>query len=39
MSEYSSTWNEGKADEFTKLDLNGDGIITPAECLESAEKK
>jgi len=39
MSEYSSTWNEGKADEFTKLDLNGDGIVTPAECLQSAEKK
>jgi hypothetical protein len=32
MSEYTSTWTEQLAAEFLKLDANGDGIITPAEC-------
>lgn len=35
MSEYSSSWSDEKAAEFAALDLNGDGIITPKECLRA----
>lgn len=38
MSEYSSNWTEAAAADFAKYDLNGDGIITPQECL-AVEKK
>jgi Ca2+-binding EF-hand superfamily protein len=35
MSEYSTTWTNEKVAEFNKFDLNGDGIITSRECLNS----
>ncbi len=38
MSEYSATWSDGKAEEFLRYDLNGDGFATPEECL-AAEKE
>ncbi|MCE9525032.1 MAG: hypothetical protein K8R36_03145 [Planctomycetales bacterium] len=38
MAEYSTSWTDSTAAEFAKLDLDGDGIITPKECL-SVEKK
>lgn len=33
MAEYTQQWTEEKAAEFEKYDLNGDGIVTPQECL------
>ncbi|MHB1034240.1 MAG: EF-hand domain-containing protein [Pirellulales bacterium] len=38
MAEYANIWTEPKAAEFAGYDKNGDGVITPKECL-SAEKK
>jgi hypothetical protein len=38
MFEYSPNWTEAKAAEFSKYDLNHDGIITPDECLKSGKK-
>jgi EF hand domain-containing protein len=35
MAEYSSYWDDRKANEFVRLDLNGDGVITPRECLDA----
>ena len=35
MAEYSSYWDNRKANEFVRLDLNGDGLITPRECLDA----
>jgi hypothetical protein len=35
MAEYTSVWTEEKAQEFARLDLNNDGLITPQECLKS----
>jgi Ca2+-binding EF-hand superfamily protein len=34
MSEYLSEKSDSKASDFAKYDLNGDGVITPQECLE-----
>ena len=34
MAEYSGLWSESKAGEFKRYDVNGDGVITPAECLK-----
>jgi Ca2+-binding EF-hand superfamily protein len=34
MAEYAATWNDQIAVEFQKLDLNGDGILTPEECVK-----
>ncbi len=39
MHEFATTWTDAKASEFSKYDLNGDGIITPEECLKVAGKK
>ncbi|MBN2024880.1 MAG: hypothetical protein JW809_19025 [Pirellulales bacterium] len=33
MAEYASFWSDSVVAEFTQYDLNGDGIITPRECL------
>jgi Ca2+-binding EF-hand superfamily protein len=33
MAEYSTTWTESLVSEFQSFDLNGDGFITPEECL------
>lgn len=38
MAEFTTSWTEQLAAEFEKNDLNGDGIITPAECLPEAKK-
>lgn len=37
MSEYATLWSDAKATEFAKFDLDGDGVITPRECLRSQE--
>lgn len=34
MAEYSTSYNETTVAEFAKYDLDGDGLITPAECLQ-----
>lgn len=39
MVEYAASWNEETAAQFFKYDLNGDGIITPDECLIVDKKK
>jgi hypothetical protein len=41
MAEYSSTWSDATAGEFSKWDLNNDGVITPDEVLKvlGGEKK
>ncbi|MGQ9762255.1 MAG: hypothetical protein ACUVQH_10135 [Thermogutta sp.] len=36
MAEFTDKWTEDKLREFQKHDLNGDGIITPAECLKAS---
>jgi len=33
MHEFSTSWTEAVLAEFLQFDLNGDGLITPAECL------
>lgn len=33
MAEYSKSWNESLVTEFQSFDLNGDGFVTPQECL------
>ena len=38
MAEFTTSWTEQLAAEFAKNDLNGDGIITPDECLPDAKK-
>jgi hypothetical protein len=35
MAEFSTVWSWGKLEEFTRLDLNGDGFIVPKECLRA----
>jgi hypothetical protein len=37
MAEYTTYWSDSKVREFAGFDLNGDGVITPRECLD-AEK-
>lgn len=32
MHEYATSWNDRLAAEFVRLDLNGDGVITPKEA-------
>jgi len=40
MSEYlNGDWTETKAKEFSRYDLNDDGVITPQECLKVDKKK
>jgi Ca2+-binding EF-hand superfamily protein len=39
MSEYSTSYNDTTAAEFAKYDLDGDGIITPQECLQGEKAK
>jgi uncharacterized membrane protein YgcG len=35
MVEYSTSWSDTTAAEFQKYDLDGDGFITPQECLST----
>ncbi len=37
MAEFSGHWTERKVAEFRRHDLNGDGILTPAEWLKSQQ--
>jgi hypothetical protein len=40
MAEYSrGGWSDSMAEEFAKYDRNGDGIITPEECLKAMNAK
>jgi hypothetical protein len=40
MAEYSrSGWSDSMAEEFAKHDRNGDGIVTPEECLKAMNAK
>ena len=39
MAEFSDTWNDQTAAEFSKYDLNNDGFIVPTECLEAMKAK
>jgi Ca2+-binding EF-hand superfamily protein len=34
MAEFATSWSDAKVKEFTDWDANGDGILTPAECLK-----
>jgi hypothetical protein len=34
MAEYATSWTEAKAAEFSSLDRNGDGLISPQEALD-----
>jgi len=38
MAEYATSWNDQIAAEFQRLDLNGDGILTAAECLQQGRR-
>ncbi len=35
MAEFADRWTEATYREFAKYDLNGDGVITPEECLKA----
>jgi Ca2+-binding EF-hand superfamily protein len=37
MAEYAPAWTDATAADFMKYDLNGDGYITPKECLAALE--
>ncbi len=39
MAEYSTSWNDTTVAEFARYDLNGDGVITPEECLLGEKNK
>ena len=38
MAEYSKSWTELMVTEFQSFDLNGDGFVTPEECLAAVRK-
>lgn len=38
MWEYATTWTEELVSDFAQFDLNGDGIVTPNECLAAADR-
>lgn len=38
MAEFSSQWTEKEVREFSQLDLDNDGLITPEECLKAARR-
>ncbi|QDU76173.1 EF hand [Bremerella volcania] len=37
MHEFSTSWSSSKVSEFNQYDLNGDGVITPKEALDSGK--
>ncbi len=38
MAEFSSLWTEKEVREFSQLDLDNDGLITPEECLKASRR-
>lgn len=38
MAEFTDKWTHDQLREYQKYDLNGDGVITPAECLKVGGK-
>lgn len=38
MAEFSTSWSDSVIADFNKFDLDGDGIITPRECLKANEQ-
>jgi len=38
MAEFSSQWTEKEVREFSQLDLDNDGLITPEECLKATRR-
>jgi Ca2+-binding EF-hand superfamily protein len=38
MAEFETAWTDAKAGEFVRHDLNKDGVLTPAEVLQSLRK-
>jgi len=36
MAEYSTSWSDDEVRRFQGYDLNGDGLITPSECLDAS---
>ncbi len=39
MAEFAVSWTDDKLEEFTEHDRNGDGLITPRECLSDRPAK
>jgi Ca2+-binding EF-hand superfamily protein len=39
MAEFASSWSDSVVQDFSQWDLDGDGIITPAEILRKAKEK
>jgi Ca2+-binding EF-hand superfamily protein len=39
MAEFATEWTDAKVAEFRRYDLNGDGVITAAECLAVEKAK
>jgi hypothetical protein len=37
MSEYATSWSDDVVADFAQFDLNGDGIVTPKECMKAVE--
>ncbi len=37
MSEYASTWNGALVEEFSKFDVNSDGVVTAQECIAAVQ--
>ncbi len=37
MAEFASSWSERVVADFAQFDLDGDGIVTPHECLTAVE--
>ena len=38
MAEYATSWSDDVVADFAQFDLNGDGIVTPAECLQAVDQ-
>lgn len=38
MAEYATTWNQNVVADFSQFDLNGDGVVTPNECLKAVDR-
>jgi Ca2+-binding EF-hand superfamily protein len=39
MAEFSNSWSDATVAEFLRYDLDGDGVITPKECLDALSGK